>query len=225
MAAKQIFGVLSGDIVGSSDIHQRTGLPTMSVIKRIGERVIDNFPDAVIPEIDIYRGDSWQMVCLDPGLSLRIGLFFRALIKADRRIQPADSRLSIGYGEIDFLPEQGISAGDGVAYRLSGGGLDRCGKRRRMCLVFPEEKSSRLTSALDQMVRLIDFQVQRWQPGQSEAVAGALLGLTQQNIGQEWVKDPVTQQTISQHLESAGWQAINSALDYFEATLSEVLSV
>lgn len=225
MVQKKVFGVLSGDIVGSSDMHLRTGSPTTAIIQSIGEKVIANFPEDVVHEIDVYRGDSWQMVCLNPVRSLRVGLFFRALIKADRQIQPADSRLSIGIGEIDFLPKQGISAGDGEAYRLSGGGLDRCGKRRRMCLVFPNEKHSSLTRGLDQIVRLIDFQVQRWQPGQSEAIAGALLGFTQQKIAQEWVKEPVTQQTISQHLESAGWVVIKSTLAYFESTLSDLLSV
>ncbi len=225
MAENGTYAVLSGDIVGSSGLLDRTGSPTAVFIRRIGERVIQNFPDAVIPEIDVYRGDSWQMVCRDPVQSLRIGLFFRALIRADRELKPIDSRLSIGFGGIDYLPEKGISAGDGEAFRLSGSGLDLCGRSRRMCLVFPAALRSRLTEALNQLVGLLDLQVQRWQPGQSEAAAGSLLGYTQRKIAREWAREPVTQQTISQHLDSAGWDAVRSGLDFFESTLPDLLSV
>jgi hypothetical protein len=220
-----VYAVLSGDIVGSSSLLDRTGSPTKTIIERIGERTIANFRDAVLPEIDVYRGDSWQMVSTDPARSLRVGLFFRALIKADRQIKPADTRLSLGFGRIDYLPEHGISAGDGEAFRLSGAGLDSCKKDRRMCLVFPEDQESVITKGLDQLIKLLDFQVQGWQPRQSEAVAGALLGFTQQKIAVEWVSEAVSQQTISQHLDSAGWNVIKSTLEYFEATLTEILYV
>ena len=225
MAKNKFYCVMSGDIVGSSDLHLRAGSPTAEVVIGFGNRVIERFDKELIPEIDVYRGDSWQMVCLVPQRSLRIGLFLRALIKSDRSIQPVDTRLSFGFGEIDYLPEMGISAGDGEAFRLSGSGLDRCGKRRRMCLAVPEQKVTSLSGGLDQIINLVDFQVQRWQPGQSEAVAGALLGYTQQEIARSWMREQVTQQTISQHLESAGWDVIKSALSYFETTLPEILSL
>ena len=221
----KVYAVISGDIVGSSGLLDRTGSPTKTIIERIGRITIDNFQDYLLPEIDVYRGDSWQMVSTDPARSLRIGLFFRALIKADREIKPADTRLALGFGSIDFLPDRGISAGDGEAFRLSGAGLDSCKKDRRMCLAFPEDQESTITRGLDQMIRLLDFQVQRWQPRQSEAVAGALLGLTQQRIAVDWVNEPVSQQTISQHLDSAGWNVIKSTLAYFESTLTEILYV
>ena len=221
----KVYAVISGDIVGSSGLLDRTGSPTKTIIERIGGRTIDNFRNVLLPEIDVYRGDSWQMVCTDPARSLRAGLFFRALIKADREIKPVDTRLSLGFGRIDFLPDQGISAGDGEAFRLSGAGLDNCKKDQRMCLVFPEDQESAITRGLDQLIRLLDFQVQRWQPRQSEAVAGALLGFTQQRIAVDWVSEPVSQQTISQHLESAGWNVIKSTLAYFESTLMDILFV
>ena len=137
-----------------------------------------------------------------------MALFFRALIRISLPDDGIDSRIAIGFGSIDFIPGDAISSGDGEAYRLSGEGLESLKKTFRMGLFFPDRHRTPLTNALDVIVQLLDREVGKWTEAQSESVAGALLGLTQQAIASNWVAREVTQQAIAQHLGRAGWSAI-----------------
>ena len=94
-----------------------------------------------------------------------------------------------------------------------------------MYLAFPEKNRSSLTEGLNLLIQMVDFQIQGWTSKQSDVIAGALVGLTQQEIAFEWVQDRVSQQAISQHLESAGWSLISETIKYFEATIPEILFI
>lgn len=220
VAAELLYGVLTGDIVSSSRINSDRGDRVLEEILAADQKVQAHFPSSLQGEIDVFRGDSWQLVVRDPLSALRIAILFRALLRSSAGM---DSRVAIGFGRVDFLPEKDISTGTGEAYTLSGTGLKELYKPVRMKLQFPLGRVSDLTQALDAIVGLIDLQVQRWTQKQAEAVAGALVGLTQQQIAQEWVGDAVSQQAISQHLDSAGWYQIKGSLQYVEAALPGVL--
>lgn len=218
-----IYAVLTGDLVGSTELtpEERRRLP--SLLRGAVDRARIGFPEAVHGEIDIFRGDSWQLVLSDPVQALRIGLFLRAVIRSAPGEHPLDSRLAVGYGPVDYLPEQDISTGNGPAFYLSGSGLESAWKNCRMVLNFPDAVESRLTRALNIIVRLIDLQVNHWTPKQAEAVSGALIELTQKQIGRGWVREQVSQQAISQHLEGAGWVKIKSSLEFTEEILPELI--
>jgi hypothetical protein len=224
MVEKGIFAVITGDVIGSS-AYATGQTPTAKIIREIEHQLLPYFRREIFAGVDVFRGDSWQMVVQDPIRSLRIALFFRALMISGRGLIVADSRLSIGFGQITYLPESNISSGDGQAFRLSGAGLDKCKKDQLMCLNFPQEDLSSLPGSLNMIVRLVDLQVQRWTSRQADAVAGALVGLNQKKIATDWFPNPVSQQAISQHLESAGWDPIEEAVEYFEAILPSALNV
>jgi hypothetical protein len=215
------YGVLTGDIVSSSRINSERGDRVLEELQAAENRVKAHFPFSVHAGIDVFRGDSWQLVTQDPLSALRIAVLFRALLLSSAAM---DSRVAIGYGRVDYLPEQDVSTGTGEAYTLSGMGLKELFKPVRMKLIFPLAQRSILTRSLDTIAGLIDLQVQRWTQKQAEAVAGALVGLTQQQIAQSWVKDPVSQQAISQHLESAGWYQVKESLRFVEAALSSLMT-
>lgn len=223
MVNGDVYAVLTGDIVGSMELNAGRGYPISDIISTVKGWIYDNFRASIWAEIDLFRGDSWQMVVKDPILSLRIALFIRTLLMSEKSIEPADTRISIGFGRVDYLPEDDISSGIGDAFRLSGYGLDQCNKEMRLKLSFSEEDRSSLTEALDKIIQLIDFQVQHWTSRQADVVAGALTGLTQKEIATKWVGEVVSQQAISQHLDSAGWDPIKSTLHYFEGILPEIL--
>ena len=54
--------------------------------------------------VDIFRGDSWQMLVSDPSKSLRLGLFYRAyIIKANMQLSKVDIRwLSENGADLDL---------------------------------------------------------------------------------------------------------------------------
>ena len=126
---------------------------------------------------------------------------------------------------MDYLPEKDISSGIGEAFRLSGSGLDECQRSKKMYLAFPEQNRSSLTEGLNLLIQMVDFQIQGWTSKQSDVIAGAMVGLTQQEIAFEWVQDRVSQQAISQHLESAGWSLVSETIKYFEAIIPEILFI
>lgn len=219
MTENKIYAVVTGDIVGSSKLNMNGQLNVSSVIQSVAARTSAQYQSSVHGDIDIFRGDSWQMVITKPEYSLRIGLLLRSLLQSAPGFKELDTRFSIGFGSIDYLPENNMSTGNGEAFLLSGTGLERCKKPIRMCLNFPQRFRSSTTQALNIIIRLIDLHVQHWTNKQAEAVSGVLIGLTQREIANNWVKEPVTQQAISQHLEGAGWIQINDSLEYFESIL------
>jgi hypothetical protein len=223
MEESRIYAVITGDIVGSTRLKNNQGGQLAALILAAGEKTRSHFAEKIHAEIDIFRGDSWQLVISDPAYALRIGLFLRASLQTTKIMGQMDTRFSIGFGEIDYLPEKQISTGSGDAFSLSGKGLENCKKPVRLTLQFPYALQTSHTLALNLITQLIDLQVQRWTQKQAEAVSGALIGLTQQEIAENWVDEPVSQQAISQHLEGAGWSQIRESLDFFEASLPAAL--
>jgi hypothetical protein len=221
---ESIRAVLTGDIVGSSRLSVDERRELHARFRESAGRLDKNFSQQIMHKPEIVRGDSWQFAVADPVKSLKIALFFRALIRISLPDVDIDSRVAIGFGTIDFVPGERISSGDGEAYRLSGEGLENLQKPFRMGLFFPDKHRCHLTDALDVIVILIDREVEKWTKAQAESTAGALIGLTQQQIASNWVDRDITQQAVGQHLERAGWSAIEAGLSFFERALPTALS-
>ena len=219
MVSEGVYAVLTGDIVSSSWINRDRGDRVLDELLAGERKVKDYFPSSIHGGIDVFQGDSWQLVVQEPLSALRIAILFRALLLSSAGM---DSRVAVGYGSVDYLPARDVSTGTGEAYTLSGLGLKELLKTVRMKLSFPTDQRSVLTRSLDTITGLIDLQVQRWTQKQAEATAGALVGLTQQQIARSWEDEPVTQQAISQHLDSAGWYQIKESLMFVEAALPGV---
>lgn len=219
MASGRIYAVLTGDIVDSSRLGEVISEPISQILERTGKKVTGHFQSAIQGPIDVFRGDSWQMVVSDPAKAIRIGLLFRAFLRAE---SGSDSRVSIAFGEIDYLPLENISTGTGQAFTLSGQGLEGNLREGRMNLTIPSLMGTLEGQGLEIITQLIDLQVGGWTKAQSQAAAGALIDLTQADIAGSWQPEPVSQQAISQHLENAGWTQIKNALVYLEEVLAEL---
>lgn len=221
MAAGRIYAVLTGDIVDSSRRGQNSPGPISLLLQEVGGTVKRSFSDVVEGQIDVFRGDSWQMVLAQPPQAIRVGIFMRALLRSEHGI---DSRVSIGFGEIDYLPQEKISTGSGQAFTLSGQGLEDNLKRARMAVFIPSLEGTLEGKGLNIITQLIDLQIGSWTQGQSRAAAGALMEMTQAEIAASWQPGPISQQGISQHLENAGWSQIKKALLYLEDVLQALFS-
>lgn len=211
-----LVAVLTGDVVASSELapDRRARLPEL--LRGAGEDLMRRLPAAIPFPVDVFRGDSWQLVVLQPEEALRAALSLRALLHIQLEEESLDTRIAIGIGSVDFIPAERVSSGDGQAFRLSGGALERIARSRRMTVALPDDVYSEAAAALNAICGLIDELVKRWTAKQARAVAGAMRGLTQQAIGAEWSPSPVSQQAIAQHLDGAGWGAIDEAIGYFE---------
>jgi hypothetical protein len=219
-----LHAVLTGDIVGSSRLTAEERRQLHSQFIEIAHQLERAFGKKILHKPEIVRGDSWQFAVARAQDALRVALFFRGLLRISLPDKVIDSRIAIGLGKIDFIPGGEITSGDGEAYRLSGEGLDSLKRPFRMGLFLPDRFKSNLMDAMDIIVKLIDREVGKWSPAQAESAAGALLGLTQQAIADDWVRRNITQQAVADHLDRAGWSAVEAGLTFYEHTLPAALS-
>jgi hypothetical protein len=214
----KLYAVITGDIVGFSKLPTEQRQLLSHIMKKGSEALQKAFQGSVPLEADLFRGDSWQLLVSDAAIALRVSLFFRAYLRAAMMgTGKFDTRLAIGFGTVDFVPNDRVSKGDGQAYRHSGSALERMTKASNMCFQSP---GLAVEESLDVLMHLIDVLAMNWSDKQALAITGALQGLKQEQIGSLW-KPPITQQSVNRHLQRAGWFAIEKAIIFFEKQLSE----
>lgn len=214
------YAVLTGDVVDSSKLPKTERKTLPSVIKRAAKETRKAFPELLPLEVEVFRGDSWQLLVADPVKSLRVGLFLRACMRSGTaRGRGLDTRVSIGIGPIDFIPASKVSEGDGAAYRASGQGLEQLSTGRFLALSTTDSAPRNWAGLLG----LMDALVQDWTGKQALAVAGALRGWTQEKTAAAW-PEKISQQAITKHLAAAHWDAVDVALGELEAFLTQVSS-
>ena len=215
----KIYAVITGDIVGSSKLKPAERKQLHAALKDTSDKLMEHFKRLVPLQVDIFRGDSWQLLVIDPAQSLRIGLFFRAFLRGKMKSKRVDTRISIGVGSIEFMPEESISSGDGEAFRSSGEALESLSRTHRMTISVPQSLISNDHLALDVILKLIDALARDWTEKQAHAVSGALLEYTQEKIARTWFEREISQQAVAQHLDRAWWNAIEIGLNYFTNSL------
>jgi len=215
----KLYAVITGDIVNSSKLPLEQRQKLHRIMKDGSKALLKAFKDSVPLEVDIFRGDSWQLLVADPSKSLRIGLFYRVYLRAWMGASRLDTRMAIAVGTIDFVPDDRVSGGDGQAYQYSGNSLEEMAKGSNMCFRFPERE---VEEFLDLLVHLLDVLATNWSDKQALAIIGALQGLKQEKIGSLW-KPSITQQSVNRHLQRAGWFAVEKAIGFFEKQLSEAV--
>lgn len=125
---RKIHAIITGDIVRSESIglDKRDGL--IKTLRRALEELQHHSP----MKMEIYRGDSFQIIVDNPEKSLRIASMIRAYLIGNAPEDEKngwDARISIGIGAIEYNGES-IVVSDGEAFRLSGRGLDNIEKNR-----------------------------------------------------------------------------------------------
>jgi hypothetical protein len=196
--------VLTGDIVGSSALTPEEHRKVVGIVKSVASA----FPEIVVGTVDVFSGDSWQMLLNNCGESFKIALYLRASLKRKKAFS-IDSRISVVWGDVDLnqVNPSRISESTGETFTASGRGLARLKKPALMC--FSARSDPRLSLAVDGMVRLMDALVRQWSPEQARAIAETLLGKTQQEIAEEF---DVGQSSINKSLQTALWPDVDYAI-------------
>lgn len=213
------YAVLTGDINASSRMDKREVKSLEKMLRASFREVVANLPDIEADHLTCFRGDSWQFVVGNATAAARAAVYFRAslIIQSYDAIGiRLNSSAAIGFGSIDFFPDGESSAGGGEAYKLSGKCLDKIRKR------LPGMSVSGLgppDSGITAMLGVIDALIRHWTPSQARAVCLSLQSLTQLEIASKWEPKPITQQAVHKHLQSAGWPAIEPALNWIATTI------
>jgi hypothetical protein len=215
-----VWGILTGDIVKSSQLSQDeqnrltiffyNGFDTLQGLMPINGKIYG-------PQI--FRGDSWQMAIFPAKLSLRSGVFLRAMLKS--RFNGTDSRVAIGVGQVMLIIEEFVSAGLGPAFTLSGELLDQMGNRMLLRTQKDHTAKTKIGRSIEIIVRNMDKLITDWTPGQAQAVMGILLGKQQEQIADEWQPKRIIQQAVSAHLMAANWKIISESLQFVESLIDD----
>ena len=184
----KIGAIITGDIVDSTKMIAEERNSMLLMLQSIPELLLP------LPKIDleIFRGDSFQIRLWNPVDSLMVALATRAHIRSYKFAEHKhqwDTRLSIGIGKVEY--ENGsLATSDGEAYRMSGRGLDAIGKRR----LIIETPWKEVTDELRVSTAFADDIVSGWSLSQSRvmfqclitdtshAEIGCLLGITRQMV-------------------------------------------
>lgn len=159
-----------------------------------------------------FRGDGWQCLLAEPGLSLRSALYLLARLKAAGA--PLEARIAVAVGPIERPGSTDLSDAAGPAFARSGLAFDRMRRGRRIVL-WPE--GARPPAPV--IFTLADALAQRWTRVQAEVLAQALPpdAATQSEIARRL---GTTQQNVAARLDAAGFRALEEAMLALERVLA-----
>ena len=121
-------GIITGDIVDSSQIKPQYRGELLNCLSTMEKDL-----QCISPfKMEMFRGDSFQLLIEDPCAAMRIAILLRAGLihhTVNKEDGIWDARISLGIGNVEFLSEK-IVTSDGEAFQYSGRQLDIMGKQR-----------------------------------------------------------------------------------------------
>lgn len=201
--------VLTGDIIKSHLLSGKLSKIQES-LKSIPKEFNKKYEKSIESNIDIFRGDSWQLVLYQENLAIRLALFIKAYLLSEQNVK---TRISIGIGIVDKIEKNNISESYGKAFELSGKSLDNLDKQQELYLVTEELH-------LKYEVKFLDCIFKKITSRQASAVRYALLGFNQERIAEKLEpkisNKKITQQAVAKLLKNSCWKSINDYLEFFE---------
>lgn len=164
-----IKGIITGDIVNSRKIN----IDFRDELIEILETIINDIKPIINSKIEIYRGDSFQVLVDNPSETLRVAILIRAGLKyrTPKVIKKLwDARVSVGVGEVYYNADR-IGCSDGEGFQLSGWGLDDIGKE--MLLINTRWKT--INEEFKVSTAFADDVISKWTRPQSEVIFNFLL--------------------------------------------------
>jgi hypothetical protein len=165
----KLYAVITGDIVGSTKFPEDARVQLHNIMIVGANELRQAFLNEVSEPIDIFSGDSWQLMVSVPASALKIALFYRAFLRAQMKNIKVDTRLAIAIGTIDFFVGDRISNWDGEVFQKSGR-LLRQMKHVRMGFVFSGKEKEDFHLALETIVELLDTLASSWTEKQAQAI-------------------------------------------------------
>ncbi len=164
-------------------------------------------------QLEVYRGDSFQVYVKEAGDAMRLLLQLRAAAKSIDEggiaLPVFDIRAAIGIGTVK-TPVKDLRTATGNAFILSGKSLDALQKPdQRLVMVSGQPAADR---SLRVIAYFIDYLMERMTIKQALVVYEMLNGQTQAGVAKKLKK---SQATVNQHLQAAGWQEIEKLLEEY----------
>ena len=209
-----IKGVITGDLVNSTNIAAEW---RQAVVGALYKCAADFSPLTPI-NIEMYRGDSFQVVVGNPEYALTVAVAFRAKLRAStpEKKEMWDARVSVGIGDVSFESDN-IVTSDGEAFRLSGRTLDTMGKKR-LTISTPW---CDFNKSIELVTRFADDLITSWTAKQARVVYQSMLfPKLQKDLAEEL---DMTRQNFNYHWSSARGQLILDYIEYFKSLISKYI--
>jgi len=200
--------VITGDIIASSKLSTAARKRLQNKIDSFIKKIIASLPDF---KAEQFRGDSVQCT-----LTKNKSVALRTAVSLYCYLAPEDFKIrqSIGIGEISYSGSN-IVTSDGTAFRISGENIDGLKKRNELISVASDEVS--FNEEWKAHSASLNYLLERLSNAQAEA-----LYLQLQNVRQEEIAKAlgISQPSVHQRLQAAGWAVLNPMLQRFETVNS-----
>ena len=208
----KIKGVITGDIIGSSDIQIKYRDFLLESIRKI----VDELSIIEPIKIELFRGDSFQMIIDAPENAIKIAVLLRAGLKSHTPKECKktwDVRLSLGVGTISYHASN-IVLSDGEAFQYSGRELDEMGKRH----LIVKTRWADVNEELRVSTAFADEIISSWTVSQAQVSYQALLyNTSQKDIAHKFQKSA---QNISKLLRAAKTSLVQMYIDRYNHLIS-----
>ena len=197
--------VITGDIIASSKFTPVKRKKLQNRLNSFLKKISGAYPDF---KAEQFRGDSLQCVLTkNKTAALRIALSLDCFLAAES----FKIRLSVGIGEISFSSNNIITS-DGSAFRFSGENIDELKKRNELLSVVASDEQFNQEWKVHSAS--LNYLLERLSNAQAEA-----LYLQLQNARQEEIAKAlhISQPSVHQRLQAAGWSVISPVLQRFES--------
>lgn len=206
--------IITGDVIASTAIPTLYKQFFISDIEQISKEIEAKYPH----NMEFYRGDSFQIVVMNPVHSIRVAILLRAGMRMNtpkESKQNWDARLAIGVGTIDFTTQQ-LATSSGEAFINSGHLFDELGKRNLAVLTPWKDVNDELAVS----TAFVDDIISNWTLNQARVAFIALLNPTmkQREIA-ELTKS--TFQNVSKLLNAAKEPLVAAYLSRFENLIDQ----
>ncbi len=210
--------ILTGDIIKSTQLNSQRRKELYSSFSDLSNILQKHYSNEIIPfQLSNFRGDSWQLVVEKVEKSPEIAVFVRAFFRYTFSKEKLDTRIAIGIGEVDFIPPENISGGDGRAFFLSGSLLDSLRTKNMGIRVQGYYKKNGFTyDGLQTVIELLDIIISDWNSSQCQVVFWAMQNLNQTEIAKNWQPQPIKQSSVSYNYKKANWKTITESLRFCE---------
>jgi hypothetical protein len=224
---------ISADVISYTSLHEKDKRHLETSVKQLLGELTSKFKAQQFYG-RMVQGDYIECALNSPVHALRIALLLKSFVKSlqlnniDKRKKELKYflehgiRLAVAVAPLTKIdPANGII--DGEAIYLSGRAIKSysTSDKKRIIIkstLFFRCTDERLQEPIATIFALLDFIFAGCSARQCEVIFYKLQGFNEKEIA---LKTGKYQSTISQHSTSAGWNAIENAVTYFEKTLSE----
>ena len=211
-------GVITGDIINSTEILRLGHREKLLDVLKNTVKEINSMSQHYDITIEIYRGDSFQIIVKYPNVALEVALIIRsALIANSKGGILWDARIGIGIGAGEFLVDS-IVESDGEAFHKSGQAFDSLDKNNRMAIYTPNDD---FTNELAVSTAFADDIITNWTETQAAVIYPSMLkSSTQKDLAEIIGKSP---QAISKLLSTSRLSLISNYEKRFRYKIETIL--